>query len=176
MACALSQGIVLDCRDSMGGVKHVFIMEWANLDGTAAITEASGVITAIDKVATKRFWKYQLPKNTAVAGSAMAGSEENGTVVWTPTISIVANKLQASVRNEIKLLAQNRVVMVVVDMNNKGWLFGKENALTLTEAGSSTGTAGADRNGYTMTFAGQEREPEVEVDSATLATLETPGV
>ena len=59
MACALTQGYVLDCKDSLGGITEVLFI--AKQDVTAT-TEASGVITAITKAAGKRFYKYELVK------------------------------------------------------------------------------------------------------------------
>lgn len=160
----------------MGGLKHLFIMEWNNLDGgTAGITESAGVVTAIDKVATKRFWKYVPARQTASHTETITGSEENGTMFYAQEATLSLNKMQASVRNEVLLLGQNKLVIIAVDQNNTGWLLGKENGLFLNAGTIGSGTAAADRNGYTMTFSGQEREPAPSVDSATLATLETPG-
>lgn len=39
---------------------------------------------------------------------------------------------------------------------------------------AATGTSGADRNGYEVILTGEEREMALEVNSATVALLETP--
>lgn len=62
MACALTQGYNLDCRDSYGGVKEIYIAETSSV---TAITASAGVITAIDKTGTKVFYKYNLVAHTA---------------------------------------------------------------------------------------------------------------
>ena len=62
MACALTQGYTLDCRDSLGGLTEVYFIEASNI---TSYTEASGVITALVKAAGKRFYKYELVKGTS---------------------------------------------------------------------------------------------------------------
>jgi hypothetical protein len=172
MACALTQGFNLDCRDSKGGLKEIYFIE---IDNLATITEVAGVITVLTKDTGKQFRKYSLIKNTSNVEEAIQANEANGTIFYQQTANVILNKLQTSVRNEILLLAQNRLVAVAVDYNGVGWMLGKENGLTLSGGSAATGTALADRNGYTLTFTGEEDSLAPSVDSAIVAVLETPG-
>jgi len=172
MACALTQGYVIDCRDSVGGIKAAYIIE---LDNITTFATASGVVTGITKVTGKRFWKYNLEHNTANAKNDYTASRENGTFFNAQTVSIVLNKMQASVRNEIKLIAQNKLAVIIEDKNGAVWLFGKDNGLMLSGGGSDSGTAMGDRSGYTVTLTGEEKEECLPVATAVLSTLETAG-
>ena len=171
MACVLTQGFNLDCRDSIGGLKEVYIIEEGNVSGT---TEASGIVTAITKATGTRFWKYSLIRETSNIDEVITTNEANGTVYYAQTAQIILNKRQASVRNEIMLLAKNNVCIVAVDNNGKGWLLGEEQGLVLG-GNAGSGTAWADRNGYTLTFTGNEKELAPEVSTECIATLETAG-
>jgi hypothetical protein len=174
MACALTQGYNLDCRNSIAGIKEVHIIEW---DSIATITAAAGVITAMTKTTGKKFWKYSLIKQTGSAEEAIQANEENGTVHVQQSIKFPTAKLQAAVRNEIMLLAQNRLAMVVVDNNGIGWLYGEKNAMLMsTGAKAMTGVKFGDRNGYEFDFAGFEPVLAQQVDASTLLTLQTAGV
>ncbi len=53
MPCALTQGYTLDCKDSLGGIKAVWLINHANV---TAVTEASGIVSAITKAANKVFY------------------------------------------------------------------------------------------------------------------------
>jgi len=177
MACALTQGYNLDCREGIGGIKEVYIIELANI---SSMVESSGVITAITKVTGKRFWKYSLVRETSNATETITGNQQNGTLFYAQQVQIILNKRQASVRNEVMLLAKNNLIMIVVEnsipnVNNKAWLFGKTQGLILASGTSETGTAWGDRNGYTLPFAGNEPELAPEVLYSLLAALETPG-
>lgn len=172
MSCALTQGFALDCREGVGGLKEVYIIELANI---SAITESSGVVTAITKATGTRFWKYSLVRETSNATENIVGNEQNGTIYYDQQVQIIINKRQASVRNEILLLAKNFLAIVGVENGGKAFLYGRVQGLQLLTGTSETGTAWADRNGYTLPFAGKETELAPEVSSAVIATLQTPG-
>jgi hypothetical protein len=172
MSCALTQGYTLDCREGIGGLKEVYIMELANLSSS---TELSGVITSITKATGKRFWKYSLVRETSNAEETISGNEQNGTIFYDQTVNIVLNKRQASVRNEVMLLAKNFLVIIGVENSGKAFMYGKTQGLQLLTGKAETGVAWGDRNGYTLPFNGKEQELAPEVNSSLIASLETPG-
>ena len=170
MSCALTSGYTFDCKDNIGGLKSVWFIGYNDV---ASVTEASGVITAITKDAGKVFYKYQLVRNTASFTENIAGSIENGTVVFNQELLIVINKMQTSMRNEMLLLAKNNMMAVVEDQNGRYWLAGRFNGLDLLTGSVSTGLAQADRNGYSSTFSGGEKESAPEVQAAVISPLTT---
>jgi hypothetical protein len=172
MPCALTQSYNLDCRDSYGGVKVVFVMEFENALST---TQAAGVVTAITKATGKQFRKYNLIAHTAEGDEALAASRDNGTIQVTQTVKFPINKMTVAVRNELMLLAKNRLLFVIVDENGTGWLYGQGYGLMTDTIAAKTGVQLADRNGYELSFSGMEKELAYQVDAATLLTLETPG-
>lgn len=172
MACALTQGYNLDCRDSYGGVKEVYIMEFEN---ASSITLTSGVVTTITKVTGKKFWKYNVIAHTAEGEEALTSSRENGTSSNKQSVKFPINKMTAAVRAELLLLAKNRLLVVVVDENGTGWLYGYGYGLMSTSIGAKTGKALADRNGYEIVLEGEEKDLAYSIDAATLAALTTAG-
>jgi hypothetical protein len=168
MACALTQGYTLDCRESLGGIKAVWLIAHANV---SSVTEASGIVSAITKSAGKVFYKYELVKNTGALTETITASVENGTVFYAQEMTVVLNKLQANTRNEILLLAKNTLMAVVQDANDKYWLVGRYTGLDVTGGTAATGTAQGDRSGYSLTFTGGEKELAPEVSSSIIAGL-----
>ncbi|MBM3417474.1 MAG: hypothetical protein FJY17_00960 [Bacteroidetes bacterium] len=168
MACALTQGYLLDCKDSLGGIKAMWLINHANV---TAVTEASGIVSAITKAVGKVFYKYELVKNTGSLTETITTSVENGTVFYAQELSIVLNKLQANTRNEILLLAQATLMVVVQDANDKYWLLGRVAGADVTGGTATTGTANGDRNGYALTFTGNEKQLAPEVNSNIIAGL-----
>jgi hypothetical protein len=172
MACALTQGFSLDCIDANGGIKEVYFTE---LNSIASITEASGVVTAITKATGKRFYKYQLPKETAGFSDTWTVSPDNYTSFSAQTLNIILIRLSANKRNEIMLLGRNFLVAVVVDNMGTAWLLGRTLGITMTSGKGEGGVKLGDRNGYTLDFAGSEPEMAPTVTTALLTGLETPG-
>lgn len=157
MACALTTGFSLDCRDSIGGIKNV----WVCPVGSATFTESAGSITA----KTGTFYKYELRRETGSFTETINNSEENGTLFYTPELTIHLSKLETSKRNELQLLAKNNIAAIVLDSNGKYWLLGRINGLQMSGT-SQTGTAFGDRSGYELTFSGNEVNPIIEVTGA----------
>ncbi len=171
MACALTQGYSLGCRDGVGGIKSVYFIEFDNVSG---ITESSGNATAIAKANGGRFYKYNLQRATGSWEETYNDDEANGTSFHTQTLSIVLNKMTAAVSQEIKLLAQNRLIAVVENKDGTYWLLGDESGLQRNGGRAGSGTATGDRNGYELTFTAENVDPALTVSSGIIAALTTP--
>lgn len=173
MACALTSGRALDCRDSVGGIKRLLITELAN---KATLTTTSGAISAFTLSTGKQFWSYEQVRETSNFSEAIQASVENGTLAYETTLTAIFNKGETSTRNQIRLLAQNRLMIIAEDRNGKYWLLGETNGAELTAGSYASGTAMGDRNGYELTFVAKEAEPMKEVSSGLIATLLAPAV
>jgi hypothetical protein len=151
----------------------VYIKEYAK---ATTITPTLGVITLITKATGKQFWKYNLIASTGEADDTLTRNRENGTQMSKQSVKFPINKMASSVRNELLLLAQNFLLIVVVDRNGTGWLYGFDNGMMLESAAAKTGKALTDRNGYELVFGSDEKTLAYPLDATTLASLTTPGV
>lgn len=173
MSCVLTSGFSLDCRDSVGGIKTLYVTELAN---KATLTAASGVVTAFTLSTGKQFFTYSLEKETASITENVPDGIANGTLHYEQQVTFTLNKLSASSRNELRLLAQNQLMVIALDRNGKYWLLGQNNGLELQTLAAASGTAMGDRNGYTITLVGKEETPMQEVSSGLISTLTSPAV
>jgi len=171
-SCALTQDYSFGCDVGTGGTKEIWLIE---LDNITSVTESSGTLTVITKATGKIFRKYQLVLETANFQEGIVGNRQNGTIYYDQKGTIVLNKQQVSVRNEILLLAINRLAVVIHDNNDTYRLYGRQFGLRVETGSADTGTAWGDRNGYTLNFTGKEPQLAPFVDPAVLATLQTPG-
>lgn len=171
MACNLTQNLSIDCKDSVGGLKEVLFIEFENV---LTITAPSGVVTAMTLVTGKQFRRYIMPKETAFFTEAPTVSVQNGTIFYQQELTIVINKSQANTRNELQVLAQNRLIALCLDLNGKYWLLGWEQAIDVTGGEGGSGTAHGDRNGYTRSFTGMERVMAPEVLASLIPALIVP--
>lgn len=166
MSCALTQGYNLDCRDSNGGIKEIGIIAF---DDITDLTVTAGVVTS--SVQASNFLKYQLIAHTGDFEQAITPSRENGTVEVKQTLKFPINKMTTAVRNELLLLAQNRLMIVVLDVNGKAWMLGKEFGMMLGASSAKSGLKLGDRNGYELMFEGDEKVMAYEVDISYYPTL-----
>ena len=170
MACALTQGFTLGCRDNVGGIKTVYIIELANVSSFSP-SDLSGTLTAITMSGGAKFWTYNMEKETASLEESIQTNDANGTVFYEPTLTMPLRKMQASSRNELKLLAQNLIAAIVLDRNGKYWACGFKNGLELQPSKIMTGKAMGDFNGYELTLKGKEEVPCQEITSSIIAAI-----
>ena len=150
--CDLSSGRLLDCKDSVGGIRSILLLPLTDYVPTYTGTVLSAVTAATA-------FRYDLPKSTGSFSEAITVSTENGTVFYEDTLTIKLHKLDNAMRDELKLIAQTRMVCFVLDNNNNQWAMGEVLGAELTAGTSATGTALGDAYGYDLTIMSQEREP-----------------
>tara|TARA_X000001388_G_C2221671_1_gene119485 strand:+ start:471 stop:1052 length:582 start_codon:yes stop_codon:yes gene_type:complete len=165
MACELTKGRSLDCKSQAGGISAVYFVQ---KDDVILTNPESGNITDIEFAggASTTLYKYVLPRGTGSFTETITGSSENGTFFYEPSVTIMLHGLSAADQNEIKLLAQNRLV-VFVQLNQRLstgghdviLCLGSENGLELTTGTAASGAAFGDMNGYNLTLSGMERFP-----------------
>ena len=175
MACELTKGRGLDCKDVMGGIKAIYFAQHED----ATITTTAGAVSDLDL--TTNLFKYTLPRGTASFTETIQPSVENGTVFYEPSVTIMLHKMTVGDRNEIKLLAQNRLLVFiqtnVKDANGKDkiWCLGADNGLELSAGTSQAGAGFGDMNGYNLTFTGAEAEPCLFVQAFTTTPFDNAG-
>lgn len=172
MACALTSDLDLGCRDSVGGIKTIYVTELANKNTLSA--NASGVITTFTLTSGKQFFIYSLEKEHAALTENTVYDPANGTKFSEQSLTFTVHKLQSTLRQELTLLIQNRVMVIILDRNGKYWLLGQANGMDVTTIEAVTGQAFGDNNGYNLTLVGKEEAMIQEVDSSLISTLTAP--
>ncbi len=170
MACALTQGFTLDCKEAIGGIKSVrfaTLADWEALDPSYS----TGAVTFGSPSAT--FYKYELDKEESSFNDNPTAGANKGTLYYMPDLTFLLSKLDVAKRNEIQLLAKNRVVAIVEtrEATPTYWALGQTNGLDFAQGTGSSGVAAGDFNGYTMTFNGLEPDPMVEVSDGDIASI-----
>ena len=169
MACtALTKGRGLDCNRVSGGVKYVYFGVYdqftSPIDGTG-IAVTNSEITDIEMGAGTGLYRYTVPRGSTTMSETITGSTENGTIFYTPTVSMVLNRLTKEDQNEIKLLGQTQVVVFVqlnaqlANGHDVIMGLGVVNGMSMNAGTIDSGAAFGDRNGYTLTFDGLEANP-----------------
>lgn len=178
MACAITSGYAISCRESIGGIETIWLIENANLydaSGNSTVTAASGTVTALNKVSGKKFYKYEVPRGVAVASNSITASSENGTVFFTHEVSFPINDRSASTRNIVTTLAKNRCTFVTKEMDGTYRMYGVGFGLFMDSSEAGSGTAAGDRNGYMLKFSSMEKDDFLVVPANIAATLENNG-
>ena len=165
MACSnLTAGFTLDCNDAQGGIEKIFIANGA----VDSITEAAGIITAItvggSALVPADWYVFETPRQTSSLTESITPSQENGTVTYAQDLTMIFNRMSATKRNQILLMAEaTNMVCVAKDNDGKYWSVGVERGAYMTSGSAVSGVAYADRNGYEIVVSGMEKSPMYEV-------------
>lgn len=161
MACNIDTGRSLPCRDSVGGLKNVYFI---NYDSTVSIdvvttTDAEDtVVSATTWAATANVFKYEL-KGTSSLTTNIQASRENGTVAFEQVLELTLPKISREDNYQIKLLSFGRPRIVVEDYNGNLFLVGREHGADVTGGTIVTGASMGDLSGYTLSFTAMEITP-----------------
>jgi len=165
MACSnITAGVLNGCSSNNGGLDAIFIANGK----VESITEAAGLVSAItvggSALVPADFFKFEVPRQTSSISETATGDISQGTVVYLQSAIMVLNQLQASTRDQLKLMFEaTDMVVVALDNNGKYWSIGLERGAYGITATTTSGVAYADRSGYEITIEGQEASPMFEV-------------
>lgn len=169
MSCSQTlSGIARDCKGNMGGVAEVYI---ANRDDVSAVTLTEGKVSAITMASGKTFQVYQFNRGTASMTSTYNISAENGTKYVGTDLVLVFSRMETAKRIEMTALAVNDLYVIVKDANGLFWLLGYDHPVNAGTGDANTGTAIADRNGYSITLHDDSAELPYEVLSSIIDGL-----
>jgi hypothetical protein len=176
MACSLTlQGRALPCRDSVGGVRNVWILTNYNsvadgqfVDGMYGAI-SSGNINSATQLSI--FKDYLSPRNVSTFTQNVSASAENGIVFYTQVLSLVLAKPVAADLIELRNLRKGRLAIIVEDNNGRKFVMGHTQGSELSGGSLATGTAKGDLNGYTLEFTAEEQIPAPFVGTGTNMTF-----
>lgn len=155
MACDISLGRAEQCKDSVGGLKAVYFINWG--DATTVTYSATAgqedVITALG--GTPIGYKYEL-KGTSSFEQTVTSSRENGTTFVDQKLSLSLKKLSIADHKQLKLLSYGRPQIIIENNNNQFFMAGVTKGMDLVTASISSGAAMGDLSGYKLEFQGME--------------------
>ena len=159
MSCNIDTGRTLPCRDSVGGLKNVYFINYSAAASIPLVNTAGSEDTvAFDGVWDTTNYEYAL-KGTSSLTTNIQASRENGTVAFEQVLEFTLPKLSKEDNYQVKLLAWGRPRIVVEDYNGNYFLVGREHGADVTGGTVVTGAAMGDLSGYTLSFTAMELTP-----------------
>ena len=156
MACDISLGRIEPCKDSSGGLKAVYFVNWGDMTGVTYDATNTDVIDAV--AGNPDAYKYDLKGNSSFT-QTITSSRENGTTFFQQELALTLKKLSIVDHKQIKLLSYGRPQVIVEDNNGNFFYCGLEHGMDVTGGTIVTGAAMGDLSGYTLTLTGMEQVP-----------------
>ena len=170
MACDITRGRLIDCKDTIGGLKAIYICKAYNNNieavATIALTEmaTAGFATwSAQSGSATTVFKYDLIPNLSSMTVNVNSDNANGTAFFEQTLSVVLQKIDHDTTNELRLMAYSRAQIFVQDQNDNVFLLGMNNGCHVTGGTIFTGVAMGDQNGYTIEWGAQEKNGLIQI-------------
>ena len=142
------KGITNDCSTSKGGIREVYIADWAK--DLFTLGETSDTVASLKPDA--KFYKFFVKKNTSSFTSTATIDLANGVNYVSTELNLVFTRQETAKRVEMSALLLNDVAVLVIDSNNKVWCLGKDNPVNATAGTAESGTNATDGNKYSLTL------------------------
>ena len=158
------KGIARGCRDSIGGIKKVWLAsDYDKVIAGVRVDETNTL--SFETALAAEFKVFNFFKNTGSMTSTLNTSENAGNS-WTTEVALQFMKMETSKRLEVEAMVMGECAAVVLDVNGKYWFLGKDNPITGSAATATTGTANTDLNGYNVTLTDNSLNLPYEITNA----------
>lgn len=156
MSCDITRGRLEPCKNSVGGLKAVYFVNFGDLGAIAYNVTDTDVIDTIG--GTPNAYKYDL-KGDSTYEEAINSDRKTGTTFFTQTLTLNLKKLTAKDHKELKLLIWGRTHVIIEDNNENFFIAGLTRGMDVTGGSITTGAALGDMSGYSLTLEGEEPVP-----------------
>ena len=182
MACDITRGRLIDCKDQIGGLKAIYICKTYNNNinavatiNTTEMTTAGFATWSGQSGGATTVFKYDLVPNLSSMTVNINSDAANGTSFFTQTLSVTLQKIDHDMTNELRLMAYSRAQIFVQDTNDNVFLLGIDNGCHVSGGTVVTGAAKADMTGYTIEWSAEEKNALIQLPaSAGAATAKYP--
>ncbi len=163
MACEnLSLGRLKPCKDTVGGIKNIYFVDYGDFTGIVYNSTDTDVID--DLAASFSAYKYEVHFSSSFTQNIQS-SMENGTTAFEQVLEVTLPKLTKEDHKELKLISFGHPHVIVEDQNGNFFVAGLLNGMSVTGGTIVTGLNMGDLSGYTLTLTGMEKVPANFLDT-----------
>jgi hypothetical protein len=178
MACEISHGRVEECKDSVSGLKAIYIINYDDLNEDNATfdtgtTDEEDELVSWQPAAPLSMYKYELKSTANALNTTINASRDNGTTFFSQELVVNLKRQDVVTHKQVKLLAYGRPRIIARSMTDQFFMLGFAQGCDVSAGTIGSGAALGDFNGYQLTFTAEEELPPLFIDASTEADLET---
>ena len=167
MACEnLSLGRLKPCKDTVGGIKNIYFVDYGDFTGLVYNATDTDVIDTL--AGTFSAYKYEVHFSSSFTQNIQS-SMENGTTAFEQVLEVTLPRLTKEDHKELKLISFGHPHVIVEDQNGNFFVSGLLNGMSVTGGTIVTGLNMGDLSGYTLSLSGMEKVPANFLDTTIVA-------
>jgi hypothetical protein len=171
MACDITHGRIEECKDSVSGLKAIYIINFDELNEDSAVFDTTtdqedqlDTWVPVDTVSPLNIYKYELKSTANALNTTINASRDNGTTFFTQELVVNLKRQDVVTHKQVKLLSYGRPRIVARSMTDQFFLLGFAQGCDVSAGTIGTGAALGDFNGYQLTFTAEEELPPLFID------------
>lgn len=171
MSCEISHGRVEECKDSVSGLKAIYIINFDDLNEDSAVFDTTtdqedqlDTWIPVDTATALNIYKYELKSTANALNTTINASRDNGTTFFTQELVVNLKRQDVVTHKQVKLLSYGRPRIVARSMTDQFFLLGFAQGCDVSAGTIGTGAALGDFNGYQLTFTAEEELPPLFID------------
>ena len=178
MACEISHGRVEECKDSVSGLKAIYIINYDDLNEDNATfdtgtTDEEDELVSWTPAAPLSMYKYELKSTANALNTTINASRDNGTTFFSQELVVNLKRQDVVTHKQVKLLAYGRPRIIARSMTDQFFMLGFAQGCDVSAGTIGSGAALGDFNGYQLTFTAEEELPPLFIDAADETALAT---
>lgn len=155
MPCSITAGRTVSCKDAVSGIRNVYIANYIDIPAQTGYTIASGLITVMATTPLE-VYEYAVRRESSKLDISIATDPKAGTTHFEQRLTLQFNKLNKDDADAVKILAYDRVVIIVQDNQDNLLVLGARNGMDMEGSSMTTGQNYGDQSGFSLTFVGRE--------------------
>jgi hypothetical protein len=178
MSCDITHGRVEECKDSVSGLKAIYIINYDDLNEDTA-TFDTGTPGEEDELVTwtpasaLTMYKYELKSTANALNTTINASRDNGTTFFAQELVVNLKRQDVVTHKQVKLLSYGRPRIIARSMTDQFFMLGFAQGCDVSAGTIGTGAALGDFNGYQLTFMAEEELPPLFIAATNEAQLAT---
>jgi len=129
MACEISHGRVEECKDSVSGLKAIYIVNYDDLNEDSAVFDTTtdqedqlDTWTPVDTATALNLYKYELKSTANALNTTINASRDNGTTFFSQELVVNLKRQDVVTHKQVKLLSYGRPRIICRNMKDQFFL------------------------------------------------------
>ena len=182
MACDITAGRIEQCKDSVSGLKAMYLINFEDLNSDSPTYVSYGTGDNVDEIidwipvddtTQLTMYKFELKSTANSFTTSINSSRDAGTTFFEQTLVAALKRQDVVTHKNVKLLAYGRPRIIVRTMTDQFFLMGLDQGADVSAGEISSGAALGDFNGYSLTFTASEELPANFLLASSEAALKT---
>lgn len=155
MACNISAGRLVECKDAIGGLKRIYLANFIE-DYAFTLSVTAGTLFQVDDLPTTTVFEYDLRPDLSGLTVNIGADSATGTTSFEQVLAFTLQQVKIKDAEQIQAMAQGQLMAFCLDNNDNVWACGLRHGMDVTAGVVQTGATRTELTGINLTLTGIE--------------------